>query len=57
MCWLLLGCLFSAEEYQELVLVAQDADGDGQAAAEYGGQDCDDSDPSVSGRSGLLRWL
>ena len=46
--WLLLGCLISAEEYQDLVLDAQDADGDGQAAESYGGEDCNDSDPSVS---------
>ena len=44
---LLLACLTSPSEYEALVADAQDADGDGVAGLEYGGQDCDDQDASV----------
>lgn len=36
---LLLACLTSPQEYEALVAIAQDADGDGVASVEYGGMD------------------
>jgi hypothetical protein len=44
---LLLACLTSPSEYEDLVTRAQDADGDGVTGAEHGGQDCDDQDAGV----------
>ncbi|MFT5587116.1 MAG: hypothetical protein ACI9VR_004724 [Cognaticolwellia sp.] len=41
MFWLL-GCLIAPRDYAVLVAQAQDADGDGQRALEFGGLDCDD---------------
>lgn len=46
--FLLLACLTSPAEYEALLADAQDADGDGFAAVEYGGEDCDDADAAVS---------
>jgi hypothetical protein len=45
---LLLGYLMSAEDNQDLVLVAQDADGDCQGAESHGVEDCNGAEPSVS---------
>jgi len=46
--FLFLACLTSPAEYDALLAQAQDADGDGYAALEYGGEDCNDTDASVS---------
>lgn len=43
----LLACLVSSEDYEELVERSKDADGDGFAATEHGGEDCDDTSPST----------
>ncbi len=45
---LLLACLMSPSGYESLLAQAQDADGDGYGAVEFGGSDCDDTDPEVS---------
>ena len=47
MLFFLVACLTTPAEYRSLLLDAQDGDDDGQAAALYEGQDCDDSDPLV----------
>ncbi|MED5370445.1 MAG: MopE-related protein [Myxococcota bacterium] len=44
---LLLGCLTSPGEYQDLLAKSKDFDGDGYDAVEHGGLDCDDEDPTV----------
>lgn len=44
---MLLGCLTSPADYADLEARAQDADGDGQASVDYGGQDCDDQASEV----------
>ena len=46
--FLLLGCLTTPSDYDGLLARAQDADGDGFAALEYGGEDCNDADAAVS---------
>ena len=46
--FLLLGCLTTPSDYDGLLARAQDADGDGFAALEYGGEDCNDTDATVS---------
>lgn len=44
---LALACLVSPAEYADLLESAKDQDGDGFAAAQHGGTDCDDSDAGV----------
>lgn len=46
--WFLAGCLSTDAEVDDLLFQIDDRDGDGYADMQAGGDDCDDSDPSVN---------